>query len=348
MLPKEQIEEFREYLKKSENPLFLFDDDPDGTSAYLLLKKYINKGKGVMVKAKPFVGEDYLKKVEENSPDLVVILDMPIVDQDFIDKVNVPILWLDHHQPIKRKGVHYYNPRLNSPVDNNPTTYYAYKIAEDQNTWIAAMGCFADWYYPDFIEKIYELYPGLIPKKDTNKPEEILFDSRLGDLIRTLSFLLKGSTTEVNRSISIFSKLESPFEILDQTTPRGKYLYNKVSNFRNEYKKVLAEASEVKEEDGVLYINHPKTQHSFVSELSTELSYRTKKTLIVAREDNGRMKMSIRSTYIKLPDIVNEALIGLDGYGGGHELACGASINTNDFPEFLERFKNLIKKKSSR
>ena len=98
----------------------------------------------------------------------------------------------------------------------------------------------------------------------------------------------------------------------------------------------------------MLYINHPKTQHSFVAELSTELSYRTKKTLIVAREDWDRMKMSIRSTYIKLPDIVNESLLGLDGYGGGHELACGASINTNDFPKFLERFKNLIKKKSSR
>ena len=50
MLLKTQIEEFRSYLKKSENPLFLFDDDPDGTCAYLLLSKYINKGKGVMVK----------------------------------------------------------------------------------------------------------------------------------------------------------------------------------------------------------------------------------------------------------------------------------------------------------
>ena len=53
----------------------------------------------------------------------------------------------------------------------------AYKIAEEQNTWIASVGCFADWYYPDFIDKIYALYPGLIPKKNTNKPEEILFDT---------------------------------------------------------------------------------------------------------------------------------------------------------------------------
>ena len=65
MTREKQIEEFREYLKKAENPLFLFDDDPDGISSYLLLKKYIGKGKGVMVKAKPVVSEEFLRKIEE-------------------------------------------------------------------------------------------------------------------------------------------------------------------------------------------------------------------------------------------------------------------------------------------
>ena len=348
MLLKEQIEEFRDYLKKAENPLFLFDDDPDGTSSYLLLRKYINKGKGVMVKAKPVVGEEYLRKVQENSPDLIVILDMPMVDQEFIDKVNVPIIWLDHHQPVKRKGVHYYNPRMNPPEDNNPTTYYSYKISEEQNTWIAAVGCFADWYYPDFVNKIYSLYPGLIPKNESKKPEEVLFGSRLGDLIRTISFLLKGSITEVNNSINVLSRIESPFEILDQTTSRGKYLYKKVDGLRKEYNLVLDKALKTKERDDILVVEHPKTRHSFVSELSTELSYRTRKTLIVTREDKDRMKMSIRSTDTHLPKLLNEALVGLDGYGGGHELACGANVKLDHFPEFLERFKNLVKSKSSR
>jgi len=251
---------------------------------------------------------------------------------------------LDHHQPIKRKGIHYYNPRLNKPVDNNPTTYYAYKIAEDHNMWIAGAGCFADWYYPEFTKELSKIYPGLIPNLKTKKPEEILFGSKLGELIRTISFLLKGSTTEVNRSISILSKIESPFEILNQSTPRGKYLYKKVNTLRNEYKKVLEYSLKCEEVDNILFVLHPETKTSFVSEVSTELSYRTKKNLIVARKDNGRMKMSIRSTKIHLPKILEESLSGLDGYGGGHELACGASINLEDFPTFLERFKSLINK----
>ena len=52
MLKKTQIEEFRKYLKKSENPLFFFDDDPDGLCSYLILKKYIDKGKGAVLKTK--------------------------------------------------------------------------------------------------------------------------------------------------------------------------------------------------------------------------------------------------------------------------------------------------------
>ena len=111
MIPKKKLKEMREYLQKAENPLFFYDDDPDGLCSYLLFKKFINKGKGIIVKSVPILDERFARKVKEYSPDVVFILDMPDVTQDFIDKVSVPIVWLDHHQPVKRKGVHYYNPR---------------------------------------------------------------------------------------------------------------------------------------------------------------------------------------------------------------------------------------------
>ena len=40
MLTDAQIQEIRGFLEKAENPLFLFDDDPDGLTSYLLLKKH--------------------------------------------------------------------------------------------------------------------------------------------------------------------------------------------------------------------------------------------------------------------------------------------------------------------
>ncbi|MBI2109682.1 hypothetical protein HYT58_00725, partial [Candidatus Woesearchaeota archaeon] len=37
-----------------------------------------------------------------------------------------------------------------------------------------------------------------------------------------------------------------------------------------------------------------------------------------------------------------EALKHVRGYGGGHKLACGASVNRDDFSRFLEEFKKNL------
>ena len=54
------------------------------------------------------------------------------------------------------------------------------------------------------------------------------------------------------------------------------------------------------------------------------------------------MKCSIRSSNIILPPLVEKALVGLNGYGGGHEHACGFNIKTADFEEFVRRLRGMI------
>jgi len=49
--------------------------------------------------------------------------------------------------------------------------------------------------------------------------------------------------------------------------------------------------------------------------------------------------MSIRSRKILIPEALEKALNGLDGYGGGHETACGANVKQRDFREFINRLK---------
>ena len=44
MLTKKQINEIREHLEKAQNPLFFFDNDPDGLCSFLLLQRYIGRG----------------------------------------------------------------------------------------------------------------------------------------------------------------------------------------------------------------------------------------------------------------------------------------------------------------
>ena len=141
-IPDEKFEEIRKYLEKSENPLIMFDDDPDGLCSFLTMNKLCDRGKHVVIKASPKLDVQYLNKITEYGPDLVVVLDKPIVSQEFIDNIQVPILWIDHHPVLKRKGIHYYNPRINDEKDNRPTTYWCYKIVNKENAlWIATIGC---------------------------------------------------------------------------------------------------------------------------------------------------------------------------------------------------------------
>ena len=67
-----------------------------------------------------------------------------------------------------------------------------------------------------------------------------------------------------------------------------------------------------------------------------------KKIVIVGREKEGMMRLSLRSRRLILPKIIDKALKGLNGMGGGHEHACGAKVSKEDFPEFIERIKKII------
>ncbi|MDP2908070.1 MAG: hypothetical protein Q8O03_09140, partial [Nanoarchaeota archaeon] len=121
MITEKQISEIKGFLDKSENPLFFFDDDADGLCSYLLFKRYVNRGKGVVIKSSPVLDVSFLRKVEEYSPDIVFILDKPMISEDFIEGVHVPIVWVDHHNPVDVKGVRYYNPKVNNPDVYLPT-----------------------------------------------------------------------------------------------------------------------------------------------------------------------------------------------------------------------------------
>ena len=49
-LTKKQISEIREHLESAQNPFFLFDNDQDGLCSFLLLQKFLRRGKGFPVK----------------------------------------------------------------------------------------------------------------------------------------------------------------------------------------------------------------------------------------------------------------------------------------------------------
>ena len=86
------LSKIRSYLQKSENPLIIFDDDPDGLCSFLLIKRHFNKAEGYVLKGSPYVTPELASKIKNFYPDLILILDLPVLAQEFVDKVNVPII----------------------------------------------------------------------------------------------------------------------------------------------------------------------------------------------------------------------------------------------------------------
>jgi hypothetical protein len=337
----EQIAQIRTALDNAARPLFLFDDDCDGTTAFVQLYRYKKEGKGVPVKANPVVDKKYVRKVEEYGPDLIIILDKPLVSEEFFDAVKTPIIWLDHHKPqdVSRwSNVRYYNPRVNDDADNLPTTYWSYRISGGP-LWLAAVGAVADWHLPAYLKEFGEEYPDLLPAKYA-KAEDLLFnpESRIGQLARIISFCLKGSVQDTMKSVLVLTRIETPYEILNQTTSRGKFLFKRYAHLASKYEALLLRAKNAAQQGHILLFIYEDDSMSLTSDLSNELLYLFPEHLIlIARRHNGEYKYSLRSAgKYEIPPMLAKALKGVDGYGGGHTYACGACVKEKDNERFLQ------------
>src|SRR3989344_4255634 len=326
-----KIKEIREMIEKSQNPLVFFDDDPDGLCSFLLLEKKYKKIKGVVLKNSPAVDESYITKVRQYCPDLILVLDKPMISEEFIEKVHVPLIWIDHHSPDGFKGgVNYFNPRVKDDKDNRPVTYWCYKIT-NENLWIAMIGIVGDWHlslYSTFKKK----FKDMVPKRQIKNPPEVLFDTNLGKLVRIFSFILKGRTKEVYNYINLLLKVKGPEEILFKKSEAGKKIYDR-----------YAEINEIKDFKFILFTYSHK-KYSFTTDMFNELVYKYPDSVVlIAREQNDEYKGSIRSTNLVLPPILSKALKGLEGQGGGHDHACGLHIKKRDFIKFKNRIERQIK-----
>lgn len=341
MLSDKEIKQIREELDNCKNPLFFFHDDPDGLCSFLLLYRYIREGYGIVFKAKPGLGVNFIRKVDEYMPDKIFILDIPIVDQEFLDKVNAPVVWIDHHKPLERNKVRYFNPRIKDKDDGTPVTRICYGVVEG-DMWIAAIGCIGDWTIPDFFDEFNKRYEGLAGNdfKDAGK---IYFETKLGELVRIFSYILKGKTSDVVKCFKVLTRMDDPNEILEQSSARGKFIYKRFEKINEEYKELLDEAIKRASKDKLLIYVYKENKMSFSGDLSNELIYRyPDKIVIIGREKSGEVRLSLRSTKIKLPAVIDKALVGVDGYGGGHEYACGANVKKGDFKRFIEGIREQI------
>ncbi|MFP4656921.1 MAG: DHH family phosphoesterase [Candidatus Woesearchaeota archaeon] len=344
MISDEKIDELRKELDECSKPLIFFDDDCDGLASFVLLYRYKREGKGVPIKAAPTLNENFLKYVETYGPDKIFVLDNSRISEDFVAKAKTKIICLDHHPYERLDGVKYYNPKDFNEAITWPTSYWAYKIASKENNediWIGMLGCIGDWFMPDFKDEFCELYPDLMDKS-IEKPDDALFHSEIGRLAQAFYFVLKGSTKIVLSCMKILTRIDSPYEILEQKTPQGKYIYKHYDKVLKHYNKLLSMAKKSVTEDRIIVFTYDHDNTSMTAEVSNELIHTyPEKIVVVGRRKNSEYRCSIRSAGETLvAPALEKILESIDGYGGGHDHACGAAIKEEDFGRFIEMLRD--------
>ncbi len=336
-----EIKRIREELDFSKNPLIFFHDDPDGLCSFLLFYRHLREGKGVIVKTRPLIDMKFFRKVEEFDPDKIFILDIAQAEQEFIDAAKRPIIWIDHHGEQKHSNVIYYNPRKYGEA--TPISSVCYDVVE-KDMWIGMVGAVGDWFLPHFTDKFKAEYPDLLPK-DIVRPQDALFNTRLGHLIRIFSFILKGSTSDAMKHVKVLTRIDSPYEILEKQSARGRFIYKRFVEINKGYDSLLKDIIKNKGRGKMIVYTYPESKMSYTGDVTNELLYRyPDKVVIVGRIKSGEVKCSLRSPAdLPISEKLQKALVGIEGYGGGHEHACGAVIKEADFPRFIENLKQEIK-----
>jgi single-stranded DNA-specific DHH superfamily exonuclease len=346
MLSKKQINEIKEHLEKAQNPVFFFDNDPDGLCSFLLLQRYIGRGKGVAIKSFPGMNADYFRRATELNADYIFILDKPVVLEDFFEeagKYNIPVVWIDHHKIEEQKVpkfVNYYNPTVKNVKNNEPVTYLCYKLTErKEDLWFAVAGCISDRYFPNFYKDFIKTYPDLgIKSKDAF---EILYKSQIGNIARMFSYSLKDTVTNVVKMTKFLCSAKNPYEVLEESS-KNKEMHIKFNYISKKADKFIEKAKSLVGEDKFLFFQY-SGDLSISADLSNYLTYLfPEKIVVVIYLSGAKANISVRGHKIK--SLLLNSIKDIEGAtGGGHEDAVGARIPLEELEKFKENMRKNLK-----
>jgi len=350
MLTPKQISQIKQHLDKAQNPLFFFDNDPDGLCSFLLLQRYIGRGKGVPIKSFPELTVDYFRKINELNADYIFILDKPLVSKEFfgeVAKINVPVVWIDHHASKKEdipKFVNYYNPLFNKSKTNEPVTALCYQITNrKEDLWLAVVGCISDKFFPNFYSDFKKVYPDLAFCEESCSAFDIFYKSQIGKIARMFLFALKDKTTNVINMLKFLMKVKSPYDVLEETN-KNHTIHQRFDHISKRSQKLLKKALEIeKDSEKILFFQYAGDL-SISSDLSNELNYMFPEKIIVVVYVNGiKANISVRGKNIR--KMILKVINDLEGAtGGGHEDAVGVQIKIEDLEKFRKKLFEFVEK----
>jgi len=345
MLTEKQLKEIREHLENAKNPIFLFDNDPDGLCSFLLLQRFIGRGRGVSLRGHSSVSKSFFKRVDEFKADYIFVLDRAVFDEDFIKlakDANIPIVGIDHHD-IPHQNIEFYYNTFETSGKSEPTSYLCYKATgKKEDMWLAVAGCIADAYFPDFMGEFRKQYPEFSGNYKT--AFDVRYNTDLGKLIQVLAFGLFDSTSNVVSMIKFLMKASNPQDILQENKQTKTFLETyEIINKKVEDILLKAEGA-INKKKKLLYFTYGG-QMSVSQPVSDKLNYKYPElTIVLGFLKGGNAKFSLRSP-LDIRTAMLKAIEDIDGArGGGHKNSCGAQMTADNAEKFRENILNEIEK----
>lgn len=336
------LESVRSMLTESQNPFFLYDNDVDGLCSFVLLRRWLGRGEGQVVKTYPFVAASYIDHALTAGSDLIVLLDRAVVGDSFFEYAQtkgIPVVWIDHHDVSLPEGTYsYYNPLPSKQV---PVTYLSYSLSgKTSDQWIAVMGCLADRHIPDFYEDFLRYFPNLARRADD--AFKVYYTYEIGRLARALAFCMKDIPSHITILEQFLFTCQSPESLaaeLDSDSPIG-VRYREVSLL---YRALLEKAPVSRE--GVLFFTYGGT-FRISAELANELSYRNPSVIVAVGYTRDVMaSFSLRGKGVR--GLIESILPLFPGAsGGGHQDAVGIRIASSDVPAFEDELRAALSRSS--
>lgn len=359
MLTKKQVEEIKEHLDKAQNPIFFFDNDQDGLCSFLLLQRYLGRGKGVPIKSFPDLTKNYFRKVHELKADYIFILDKAVISPKFFEeaeKYNIPTVWIDHHIREAKDGkipdfVYYYNPLfggtkskggtfIRKADSGEPVTYLCHQITkEKKDLWIGVVGCISDRFVPDFYGEFRKQYPEL--SVDFKNVNDIFYKSQIGKVAQILGNGLKDRTTNVINMLRFLRKSKSPYDVLEETS-KNRTMHERFKQINSRSEKFIEKAKETVGDSKLLFFKFGGDL-SVSGDVANYLIYLyPEKVVVVAYVTEAKANISVRGRGVR--KIVLKAIENIeDSTGGGHEDAVGVGVKIKDLEKFRKNMEKLIK-----
>ena len=343
MLNTSQLQKIREQIEASQNPLFFYDNDVDGLCSFLILRRALGRGKGVVIKSFPDLKQQYTQKINELNPDTIIILDKAELSKEFAnhaEEKNIPIIWIDHHKTYTSKEIINKTSYYTSYPSAEPVSYLAQKIFNrQQDIWLATIGCIGDVYMPDFAEQFAKQNPDILPKNID--AFFALQSTTIGKMARMLNFGLMDTTTHILKLIKYLFNATSPYDILEENTST-KQFHKRVNQLEEFFQKQIKKAeSHFDKNSPILFFTYSGNT-SMSSEISNRLAFNHKdKLIIVAFLRPEKANISIRGKdALKITKAATENILGATG--GGHKEATGAMVPITDFEIFKQNINKLV------